>query len=122
VLLHITPLAGAPHHHDADVLGLTYAFEAFDEDGQPITQSFNQNVVIVFRYNPLALLARGLEVQHIRPAYFSTTTNSWTAPDSFVIDEARHEISMQIDHFTSYAVLGYEGPNIVFLPRVASGL
>jgi len=118
VLLHITPLAGAPHHHNGDVLGLTYAFEAFDEDGEPITQSFNQNVVIVFKYNPLALAAMGLDVQHIRPAYFSTTTNSWTAPDSFVVDQSQHEISVQIDHFTSYAVIGYEGPNTVFLPMV----
>jgi len=118
VLLNITPLAGAPHHQNGDVLGLTYAFEAFTEDGQPITDNFNQDVVIVLKYNPLALLAMGLDVNHLRPAYFSTTTDSWTMPDSYLIDEGHREITMQIDHFTRFGALGAAGANFVFLPAV----
>lgn len=116
VLLHITPLAGAPHHHNGDVLGLAYAFEAFDEDGQPITENFDQDVTIVFKYHPAMLLAMGLNINHLRPAYFSTTTNSWTAPESFVADETRREIAMQIDHFTWYGVLNVGMPSQVFAP------
>jgi len=118
VLLNITPLAGAPHHQNGDVLGLTYAFEAYTEDGQPITDNFNQDVVIVLKYNPLALAAMGLDVNHLRPAYFSTTTDSWTVPDSFIIDEIHREITMQINHFTRFGALGVEGTNFVFLPLV----
>lgn len=119
VLLSITPLAGAPHHRDGEVLGLTYAFEAFTEDGQRITEHFNQNVVIVLKYNPAALVAIGLDENHLKPAYFSTTTNSWTFPDSYVVDTVHHEISMQIDHFTRFGALGAEGVNTVFLPVVS---
>jgi hypothetical protein len=116
VLLHITPLAGSPHHHNGDVLGLTYAFVAFDEDGQPITENFNQDVLIVLHYNPIELHRLGLTEDHLKPAYFSTSTNSWTFPDSYVVDTVHNEISMLIDHFTRYGALGVEGPYTVYLP------
>jgi hypothetical protein len=104
VILHVTPIANAVHHRNGDVLGLSYVFEAFTEDGQPITDAFNQDVVIVFKYDPDDVRAMGIEVKRLRPAYFSTTTNSWTLPDSYVVDEARHEITMQINHFTRFAI------------------
>jgi len=117
VLLNITPLAGAPHHHNGDVLGLTYAFEAFDADGQPITEHFNQDVLIVLRYDPLELHRLGLTERGLKPAYFSTSTNSWTFPDSFIVDTTHNTISMLIDHFTSYGVLGTSSYTI-FLPVI----
>jgi hypothetical protein len=119
VLLHITPLAGSPHHHNGDVLGLTYAVEAFDEDGRQITEHFNQDVLIVLHYNPLELRRLGLTEDHLKPAYFSTSTNSWTFPDSYIVDTVHNEISMLIDHFTRYGALGVEGPYTVYLPIVS---
>ena len=80
--------------------------------------NFNQDVVIVLKYNPLALVAMGLDVNHLRPAYFSTTTDSWTMPDSYLVDEVHREITMQINHFTRFGALGAEGTNFVFLPLV----
>jgi hypothetical protein len=118
VVLHITPLAAAPHHRNGDVLGIHYAFEAFTEDGQPITQNFNQDVAITLKYDPDDVLAMGLNLNRLRPAYFSTTTNSWTIPDSYVVDEAHSEITMQIDHFTKFSILNTEAPSQVFLPIV----
>ena len=118
VILHITPLANAPHHRNGDVLGLSYAFEAYTEDGTPITDSFNQDVIITFKYDPLELIARGININRVKPAYFSTTTNSWTAPDSYVVDEGRHTITLQINHFTQYALIGVEATNQVFVPMV----
>ena len=118
VILHITPLANAPHMRNGDVLGLSYAFEAYTEDGTPITDSFNQDVIITFKYDPLELIARGIDINHVRPAYFSTTTDSWTAPDSYVVDENQHEITLQINHFTQYALISVEAANQVFLPAV----
>lgn len=118
VILHITPIANAVHHRNGDVLGLSYIFEAYTEDGQAITQNFYQDVVIVLRYDPDELAEMGLNINWLRPAYFSTTTNSWTMPDSFVVDEARNEITLQIDHFTKFGALGVETPYAVFLPVV----
>ena len=118
VILHITPIANAVHHRNGEVLGLSYVFEAFTEDGQPITENFNQAVVIVFKYAPVELMQMGINVNQLRPAYFSTTTNSWTAPDSFVVDEASREITLQIDHFTQFSLVNTEGGTQVFLPSV----
>ncbi len=118
VLLNITPLAGAPHHRDGEVLGVTYAFEAFTEDGQQITEHFNQDVVIMLKYSEAALLAMGLDEDHLKPAYFSTTTNSWTFPESFMVDEVHNEITLLIDHFTRFGALGAEGANLLFLPLI----
>jgi len=118
VVLHITPLAAAPHHRNGDVLGIHYAFEAFTEDGQPITQDFNQDVAITLRYDPADVLALGLGLHHLRPAYFSTTSNSWILPDSYVVDEARHEITLQINHFTEFGIVNAEGVSAVYLPIV----
>jgi hypothetical protein len=117
VLLNITPLAGAPHHQNGDVLGLTYAFEAFDADGQPITEHFNQDVLIVLHYDPLELYRLGLTERRLKPAYFSTSTNSWTFPDSFIVDTQHNTISMLMDHFTRYGVLGTDSYTI-FLPVI----
>ncbi|HZY44810.1 MAG TPA: hypothetical protein VFF70_08685, partial [Anaerolineae bacterium] len=119
VILHITPLANGSHEAHADPIDLSYAFEAYTSDGQLITSNFNQDVVITFKVDPADLAARHLDLRHVRPAYYSTTTNSWTVPDSFVIDESNHEITMQIDHFTRFGKMGMEGGGSdIFLPLV----
>jgi hypothetical protein len=118
VILHITPLAAVPHLRNGDVLGLGYAFEAYTASGEPITDEFNQDVVITFKYDPLELIARGVSINRLKPAYFSTTTNSWTRPDSYVVDEDRHTITMQINHFTLFSLVSEEAGNQVLLPMV----
>jgi hypothetical protein len=120
VILHITPLANAIHHRNGDVLGLNYAFEAYTEDGQRLTSNFNSDVSIIFKYDPAELAASGVDPDRVKPAYFSTTTNSWTVPDSYVVDETTSEITMQIDHFTDFALLSVESStsNNVFLPLI----
>lgn len=118
VVLHVTPLANAVRHRNGNVLGLSYVFEAFTEDGQPITANFNQDVLITFRYNLDELRELGLEQDHLRPAYFSTTTNSWTVPDGYVIDKTRREITLWIDHFTRFGVIGVESPSRLYLPLI----
>jgi len=109
-----------PSHRRGDVIGLGYAFEAFDSNGQPITQNFNQDVAISFRYDPAELLARGLTVDRIRPAYYSTTTDRWTLPDSYVVDEDRHTITMEIDHFTTMGLVDAPADitNHLYLPLI----
>jgi hypothetical protein len=120
VILHITPLANAIHHRNGDVLGLNYAFEAYTEDGQRLTSNFNSDVSIIFKYDPAELAASGVDPDRVKPAYFSTTTNSWTVPDSYVVNETTSEITMQIDHFTDFALLSVESStsNNVFLPLI----
>ncbi len=63
------------------------------EEGQPITEHF------------------------LKLAYFSTTTNEWTFPESCVVDTEGARLVMQTDHFTDFALTGASGFQ-AFLPLV----
>jgi len=88
-----------------------------DEEGQPITEHFNQDVVIGFTYDERELWYAGISEHWLKPAYFSTTTNEWTFPESYVVDTEGDRVVMQIDHFTDFALTGEVGFR-VFLPLV----
>jgi hypothetical protein len=93
-------------------------FEAFDADGNPIEQDFNQDVLITFTYDKAELIAAGINENWLKPAYFSTTTDSWTIPDSYVVDTDSNVVSMQINHFTDFALTS--APEFgVYLPLVS---
>ncbi len=117
VTLHIMPIATFPHQRHANVYRYGYAFTAADGDGQPVEQQFNQDVLITFSYDEAALDEMGISEQLLKPAYFSTTTDSWTFPQSYVVDTDNDAVAMQIDHFTGFALTGvpeYE----IYLPLV----
>ena len=117
VTLHVVPIATLPHQRHANVYRYGYAFTAVDEEGQPITEHFNQDVVIGFAYDERELWAAGINEHWLKPAYFSTTTNEWTFPESYVVDTEGDRVVMQIDHFTDFALTGEVGFQ-VFLPLV----
>ena len=117
VTLHVVPIATLPHQRHATVYGYGYAFTAVDEAGQPISEHFNQEVVIGFAYDEQELWAAGISEHSMRPAYFSTTANEWTFPESYVVDTGADQVVMQIDHFTDFALTGAPG-SWVFLPVV----
>jgi len=117
VTLHVVPIATLPHQRHANVYRYGYAFTAVDEEGQPITEHFNQEVVIGFAYDERELWYAGISEHFLKPAYFSTTTNEWTFPESYVVDTEGDRVVMQIDHFTDFALTGEVGFQ-VFLPMV----
>lgn len=106
VTLRIVPIATIPHQQHANILKYGYAFLATDESGQPIEDHFNQDVVIHFAYDESELAQQHIIEQWLKPAYFSTTTNMWTFPESFVVDTNANRVIMQIDHFTDFALTG----------------
>jgi len=117
VTLHVVPIATLPHQRHANVYRYGYAFTAVDEEGQPITEHFNQDVVIGFAYDERELWYAGISEHFLKPAYFSTTTNEWAFPESYVVDTGGNRVVMQIDHFTDFALTGEPGFQ-VFLPLV----
>ncbi|MEM7119499.1 MAG: carboxypeptidase-like regulatory domain-containing protein [Chloroflexota bacterium] len=119
VTLHITPISTLPHQHHARLYKYGYAFIATDEAGAPITSSFNQDVVIRFKYTQQELAELGLREGRLKPAYFSTTTQSWTVPDSYVVDTDNNWVVMQIDHFTDFSLLNGAETFTTFLPAVS---
>ncbi len=117
VTLHVTPIATFPHQRHANVYRYGYAFTAADGDGQPVEQQFNQDVLITFSYDEAELVRMGISEQWLKPAYFATTTDSWTFPESYVVDTVADVVAMQIDHFTGFALTGVTEYQ-VFLPLV----
>ena len=83
-----------------------------------MTESFNQNVIISFAYEDEELIALNLDEQHLRPAYFATSTQTWTVPESYVVDTESNRVTMQIDHFTDYTLIGDPITHELFLPSV----
>jgi hypothetical protein len=106
VTLHVTPIATFPHQRHANVYRYGYAFTAADANGQPIEEQFDQDVLITFPYDEAELMLMGITEQWLKPAYFSTTTDSWTFPESYVVDTVGNVVAMQIDHFTDFALTG----------------
>ena len=115
VTLHVTPIATFPYQRHANVYRYGYAFTAADRNGQPIEQHFNQDVLITFPYDEAELMRMGISEQGLKPAYFSTTTDSWTFPEGYVVDTVADMVAMEIDHFTDFALTGAAHYR-VFLP------
>lgn len=117
VTLHITPIATLPHQHHARLYKYGYAFIATDDSGTPITSNFNQNVIIRFSYDESELRRLGLHEAHLKPAYYSTSSESWTVPESYVVDTGHDLVTMQIDHFTDFSLLN-SATSQVYLPAL----
>ncbi len=117
VTLHIVPIATLPHQRHANVYRYGYAFTAVDSEGEPVTEHFNQEVVIGFAYDERELWATGISERFLKPAYFSTTADEWTFPESYAVDTEADRVVMQIDHFTDFALTSEPGFQI-FLPIV----
>jgi hypothetical protein len=117
VTLRIVPLAILPNQQHANVLRYGYAFLATDASGDPIEAHFNQDVVISFTYSEADLYRLHILELLIKPAYYSTTTNRWTFPDSYVVDTDANRVTLQIDHFTDYALTG-TGGGMTYLPMM----
>jgi hypothetical protein len=115
VTLRILPIATLPRQHSANVLDYGYAFLATGPDGEPIESNFNTEVTITFSYTDEQLAAERIFEPLLQPAYFSTTTDSWIFPGSFVVDTTNNQVVMQIDHFTDFALMGEAGYQ-VYLP------
>jgi hypothetical protein len=117
VTLRIVPIATLPHQHHARLYKYGYAFYATDAAGQQIEESFNQDVIIGFRYSEAELVALGLFEPLLKPMYYSTTTDQWIHPDSYAVDIARNLVTMQIDHSTDFCLSG-EPAERVHLPTI----
>ncbi len=115
VTLRIVPVAGLPAQRHGQVVGYGYAFLASDAEGAPIEGHFNQEVVIRFPYDEARLRRLGISEDRLKPAYFSTTEDRWVIPESYVVDTEANVVTMQIDHFTDFALVA-SGGYALYLP------
>ncbi len=119
VTLRVVPVATLPRQHHTRLLKYGYAFLATDADGQPIEAHFNQEVIIRFPYDEADLARLGLNEDHLRPAYYSTTDREWIVPVSYAVDTDANVVTMQIDHFTDFALTAPGGAtHAIYLPLI----
>jgi len=91
-------------------VGFGYSISIYEEStGNKITQNFNTNVLMTFYYTDEDLEDIGITEDDILPAYFSTTTNSWTKVESFTVDKEANKVTVQINHFSLWALTGAPG-------------
>lgn len=116
VTIHITPIATLPHQNSARLYKYGYAFIAMDENGNQISSNFNQNVLITLSYTDEELERLELDEDRLIPSYYSTTTESWAEPESYVVNTDDNTLSLQIDHFTDYTLLNTAPSYNTFMP------
>ena len=123
ITLSIEPIAALPDQDHADVINYGYTILARDSDGRTIEEDFDEEVTIKFPYDENDL--NGIPEAELVPAYFSTTTGQWTVPDNYAVDVDNNIITMRINHFTNFAVVGdpaeaTQSSNGLFLPFILS--
>jgi hypothetical protein len=111
VCISITPLVeNMRKTRNEKPLGCGYSISISEEStGNPIVDNFNTNVLITFTYSDEQLARQGLTEDDISPAYYSTTTNSWTKVESFTIDKENNKVKAQINHFSLWSLTGGGG-------------
>jgi protocatechuate 3,4-dioxygenase beta subunit len=91
-------------------VGWGYAISLTEQStGSHITDNFNTNVLITFSYRDQDLADMNLTEDDISPAYYSTTTNSWTKVESFTVDKEANTVTVQVNHFSTWALTGGRG-------------
>jgi hypothetical protein len=106
VTLSVTPLVEQlPNTLTARPFGFGYAMYAFENStGRQIVQDFNQDVQITFYYTDEMLRLRGASEDNLSPAYFSTSTHSWSKVNSFSVDKTNNVLTVKVNHFTTFAL------------------
>jgi len=106
VRISVTPLVEQLQNTlTARPFGFGYALTAYENTtGNQIVQNFNSNVLLTFYYTESELEKYGVDEDNLSPAYFSTTTNSWTKVESFTVDKTANKITVQVNHFSTWAL------------------
>jgi len=106
VRISVTPLVEQLQNTlTARPFGFGYALAAYENTtGNQIVQNFNSNVLFTFYYTEAELEKHGVDEDNLSPAYFSTTTNSWTKVESFTVDKTANKITVQVNHFSTWAL------------------
>ncbi len=118
ISISIDPIASLPDQDHAEVVNYGYQILAKDSTGALIEASFNQDVELTFRYDPSQ--TADIPEDELQVAYYSTTTERWTYVENFIVDTDNNTITMLIDHFTDFAVVG-DPSNAVTEPENPTG-
>ncbi|MFH0853790.1 MAG: carboxypeptidase regulatory-like domain-containing protein [bacterium] len=125
VTVTATPTVNLRKNKDNIPFGAGYEFTATNESQNEIT-SFTQNVTITFTYNEDQLANFGLTEDSLTAKFFAEDSNTWQTPSAVSINTDLNEITVQTNHFTTFAVLGSGGGSssaktLVVTPKAGGG-
>jgi hypothetical protein len=117
--LFIYPTREMRPEEGREVIGAGYEIWAVDQNGQEITH-FNQDVIMTLPYpDDTWLESHGIRENLLIPVYYSTLAGRWILAESYVVDTANNEITLQIAHFTTFGTLATEEEQYpIYLPIV----
>jgi hypothetical protein len=72
-------------------------------DYKPDGATFNPPITMTLKYDP-GLLPAGVDASKLVIAFYNTATSKWEMVSGSVVDTVKHTISVQISHFTMFAV------------------
>ena len=96
-----TPKVALPHGQR--LVGFAYEMEAWDNEGNPITQNFNGTVRLQFYFNAAAL--GDADPAELTVAYYSTVRQEWVELENPYIDLDDLFATGKISHFTQMGIL-----------------
>jgi hypothetical protein len=113
--LRVSPKSQVEQSLEHRLLDTAYEMAAFDSSNVPITK-FNAPVSIVLKYDPTTL-PTGTSVTDLLPQYWDTVTSSWKPAENVVVNTTDNTITLNVTHFTDYAITTSDRPNYrVVLP------
>jgi hypothetical protein len=111
-----TPLVAVPHGQY--LVGFAYEMDAWDDQGNLITENFNGTVRLQFYFNTAALA--GADPEDLTLAYYSTIRQEWVELDNPYIDLDDGFVTGKINHFSKMGVLTAPtaGESYIYLPLI----
>jgi len=94
----------------AKIIGCVY-------DYKPTGATFSPPITLTLKYDP-GMLPAGFDESKLVIAFYNTATSKWEVVPGSVVDTAKHTISVQISHFTMFAVYA-AAPAVTPTPTVA---
>jgi hypothetical protein len=85
------------------LLGTSYDFRCWDSDGNPVT-TFDQPVTITINYDVADL--NGMSEDSLLIYWYNTETSAWEAVVPSVVDKVNHTVTIQVNHFSQFGILG----------------
>lgn len=105
-----SPQAGLKRQRTAKPVSLGYDLKALDSSGQEITHTFYKNVNITIPYDEDDLTALSINEEDLAPAYWDEETSSWKPVSGAVVDTTENTVTLSVDHFTAFGVVGVSRP------------
>lgn len=120
VTVRITPTDERARLRGMTPIGIAYNIDAFDADGQPITQ-LRRPATLIFHYTDEELTAAGLTEDNLVAGFWDPLSGTWQHLDNTILDPIANTITVLVDHFTEFEEMGIGSSLVIYLPIVISG-